>query len=222
MSKPIAWSYSALNAFETCCWRYYLTKVTKEVTEAPTEATMWGNRVHKALEHRLGGKPLADTMVQFEPFAKAVLSKGGRVDTEQKVAVNAAFQPVGYFAPDVWCRAVTDFTVHKGEKLFVGDWKTGKPTPESAQLRLSAAMSFAHRPYIKECTVAFVWLKGSTPPTVEKFTRDEAPSLWAEFLPRVKRLQDAVDSKTFPKRPSGLCKKHCPVPKEKCEFRGEG
>ena len=45
MSKPFAWSYSALGAFETCPHRYMVTRVTKAITEPQTEATLWGNRV---------------------------------------------------------------------------------------------------------------------------------------------------------------------------------
>ena len=44
------WSYSALTSYETCPKRYQLTRVTKQVTEPQTEATRWGNEVHKALE----------------------------------------------------------------------------------------------------------------------------------------------------------------------------
>ena len=46
-----AWSYSSLNAFETCPRRYQLTRVTKEVVERQHEASIYGNRVHKHLEN---------------------------------------------------------------------------------------------------------------------------------------------------------------------------
>ena len=52
MVKPTRpWSYSALSAFETCPRRYQLTRVTKEVVERQHEASIWGNKVHKHLEH---------------------------------------------------------------------------------------------------------------------------------------------------------------------------
>lgn len=220
MTKPVAWSYSALTAFETCPWRYYLTKVAKEVSEPQTEATTWGRKVHKDLELRLGGKPLPADTAQYEKFAATVLNKGGRIETEKKMAVNAAFQPVAYFAKDVWCRAVSDFTVEKGRNLFAGDWKTGKPTPDSQQLALSAAMEFAHRPYIEKVIVSFIWLNTGTL-TTNVYKKDDAVGIWQEFLPRVQRLEIAVRDNKFPKRPSGLCKKWCPVSKDRCEFRGE-
>ena len=45
-----AWSYSSLRAFETCPWRYYLTRVSKEVIEPETEVLKWGNEVHKVFD----------------------------------------------------------------------------------------------------------------------------------------------------------------------------
>lgn len=39
MSKPVAWSYSALTSFETCPHRHYETKIAKTIKEPPTLAT---------------------------------------------------------------------------------------------------------------------------------------------------------------------------------------
>ena len=50
MSKPLAWSYSLLQAFETCPRRFKLTRITKEVQEPQSEAMLHGNEVHKSLE----------------------------------------------------------------------------------------------------------------------------------------------------------------------------
>lgn len=223
MNKPVAWSYSALNAFETCPKRYYLTKISKQVVEPQTEATLWGNRVHKALEDRLVKRtPLPETLVQFEDIAKSVVdrSAGGKLEAETKMALTQNFKPTTWFAKDVWVRGITDFTITKNDKVFIGDWKTGKPTPESAQLRLTAAMTFAHKPAIKTVVNSFVWLKTGGH-TTEVFTRDDVPAIWQEFMPRIERLNNAVAENKFPPKPSGLCAKWCPVGKKLCEFCGK-
>lgn len=221
MSKPVAWSYSALNAFETCPRRYYLTKVTKQVVEPQTEATLWGNQVHKALELRLTQrKPLGDSMAAYEPLVQSIVSKGGKIEAEQKMALTRNLLPTTFFAKDVWVRGITDFTIEKNGKLFVGDWKTGKPDPDSAQLRLSAAMVMAQKPHVKMVINAFVWLKTGDI-TAEKFTRDDVPAIWQEFAPRVRRLEIAYEENKFPPKPSGLCRKWCPVGKALCEHCGE-
>jgi hypothetical protein len=220
VTKPVAWSYSALDAFETCPWRYYLTKVTKEVVEPQTEATLWGNRVHKSLELYLTKRqPLPHELAQFQSVADTVVrrAEGGKLEAEKKMALTASFQPTTWFGKDVWVRGITDFTVHKGDKLFIGDWKTGRPQPNSSQLKLTAAMAFAHRPYIQKITNAFVWLK-TNETTAETFTREDIPAIWQEFAPRVRRLELAVAENKFPKRPSGLCAKWCPC--TGCEHNG--
>lgn len=223
MPKPVAWSYSSLTAFETCPKRYYLTKVSKQVQEPQTEATIWGNQVHKALEKRLvNHMPLPDSMTQFESVAATVAgrAKGGRLEAESKMALTQSFKPTTWFGKDVWVRGITDFTIQKGDTVFIGDWKTGKPTPESAQLKLTAAMTFAHKPYVNRVINAFVWLQTGGI-THETFTRDDIPQIWQEFAPRVQRLEHAMEESKFPARPSGLCRKWCPVGKSLCEHCGE-
>jgi hypothetical protein len=219
--KSLTWSYSALDAFETCPHRYYLTKVTKEIQEPQTQATMWGNQVHRALEHRVTKHvPLPESMAEFEPIAALVVKRaeGGVIKAEQKMALTRDFRPTTWFGKDVYVRGITDFTIQKGDSVFIGDWKTGKPTPQSAQLKLTAAMTFAHQPYINRIVNAFVWLKTGGV-TTATFTRDDIPVIWQEFAPRVQRMEQALADNKFPKRPSGLCRKWCPV--NTCEHNGK-
>lgn len=223
MTKSVAWSYSSLSAFETCPKRYYLTKVSKQVKEPQTEATMWGNQVHKALEYRLVKRePLPASMAMFEPIAAKVAKRaeGAKLEAEQKMALTKSFAPTSWFSKDVWVRGITDFTITKGDKVFIGDWKTGKPTPESAQLKLTAAMTMHQKPYVNTVINAFVWLKTGEI-THEVFTREDIPAIWQEFSPRVQRLDDAMESDKWPARPSGLCRKWCPVGKSLCDHCGE-
>lgn len=219
-SRKFAWSYSALNAFETCPRRYFLTRVSKKVVEPQSEAIVWGNTVHKALEDRITKrKALPEGMRQWEPLVEQITGKGGKVDAETRMALNRNLRPTEYFASDVWVRGITDVTVIKGDKAFVGDWKTGKPTPESAQLKLTAAMIMACKPFINKVINAFVWLKTNTV-TSETFTREDIPAIWQEFTPRVQRIEIAHQEDKWPARPSGLCRQWCPVGRENCEHCG--
>ena len=213
MSKPVAWSYSALSSFETCPWRYFKTKVEKSIIEPQTEATLWGNEVHKALEHRIkDARPLPAKMVQYEPIAAKIEAKGkGKtVATEQKLALTRDLRETTFFAKDVWLRSILDLSIETGTKAVIIDYKTGKKNPDSQQLQLSAAVYFATRPWIDTITNTFLWLQtGET--TTEVFQREQTHEIWQEFIPRAKRLEDAVAQGTFPQRPSGLCRSWCPV-----------
>jgi len=220
MSKPFAWSYSQLTSYEDCPRRHYLTKVSKQVSEQQSEEMLWGNRVHKALEMRVKiGEPLPLSMTEYEPIAQKIIDAAGDKTTEQKVALNKDLEPCTYFAKDVWVRGITDITIQNDSKVVILDYKTGAPKPNSAQLRLSAGITFAHMPYVETITTGFLWLKtGGT--TTETLTRDDVPGIWQEFYPRVQRLEHALDSNQFPPKPSGLCRKWCPVGRSLCEHCG--
>lgn len=218
-----AWSYSALDSFETCPRRHYLTKVSKEVVEQQTEQMKDGLRVHKALELRLTKNvPLPVEMQSYEVVASTIANraKGGVFDAEQKLCLSADYRPVSFFDKAAWVRGIIDFTIVKGDKVFIGDYKTGVPKPNSAQLRLTAAMVMHCKPWVQKAVNSFVWLKTGGC-TTETITRADVPVIWQEFAPRVQRFQIAHDENKFPPRPSGLCRKYCPVGKAKCEHCGE-
>lgn len=221
MNKSVAWSYSALDAFETCPHRYFKTKVEKSVIEPQTEATKWGNLVHKALELRVrDGTPLPEGMDKFEPTAAKIanIAQGKKLGTEQKLALTKDFKETTFFARDVWLRSILDVYIENGSRAFLGDYKTGKKNPNSEQLQLSAAVFFATRPWVKEITTTFLWLQ-SNEVTAEQFTQEDTPAIWQNFLPRVKRLEEAVALNKFPQRPSGLCRGWCPV--HSCPHNGK-
>ena len=223
----IAWSHSVLESFETCPWRHYLTKVSKEVVDPPGPAMSRGRAVHTMFEKRLKqGSPLIGEMVQHEPIVERLetLAIGGKLEAETQMALTQNYTTTSWFAKDVWVRAITDVSVFKKDKAFVGDWKTGKRKDmATAQLKLSAAVLFAQKPWLNEIRNSFIWLDepdASLRFTSEVFNRADAPNLWREFLPRVARLESAHAQNQWPKRPSGLCKRHCPVPRAKCEHSG--
>lgn len=228
--REIPWSHSLLDAYETCPKRYYLTKVVKAVTEPMSEQMKWGNKVHKALELRIAKHtPLPEDLTQYEPFAAKMLkaAEGGQITAEQKLGLNRDFNPVSFFAKDIWVRCITDVTVEKGKAVLIADWKTGKPKPNSAQLKLSAAVTFHQKPYVEKIVNTFIWLQhGST--TTETYTPEDIPKIWNEFLPRVHHLNEAHHqysqnpdqaSRAFPPKPSGLCRSWCPC--KTCEFNGQ-
>lgn len=222
MSKSFSWSWSQLENFEGCPWRWANESWWKTVPYVQNDAAKWGDKVHQALEKRTGPEklPLPPNMAQFEPVALSVVAaelKGAKLTTEQKLAIDDAWRPAGYFRdPNTWCRAITDFTLEKGDHVIIGDYKTGRPKAGSGQLKLAAAVTLAHRPHINKATTTFVWIgERKAPPTKEVITRDQLPEIRAEFVGRVKAMTDAVAAEKFPKRPSGLCgwcslgRKHC-------------
>ena len=219
MSKPVAWSYSALDSFETCGWRHYLTRVSKQVADPPGEAAKWGLEAHKAFENHLKHRtPLPEALLPYAPLCRSLITAGGKLLVEHQIALTKDFRTTTWFGKDVWVRSVVDAGVDKGRKLVACDWKLGRRKVDSAQMRLFAANLFHSRPHVNEITTLFMWLPDKKADK-EVFYRADLPELWKEFLPRVRRLEIAHEEQKWPKRPSGLCKKWCPVPPDQCEFR---
>lgn len=219
MTKPVAWSHSALNSYETCPRRHYLTKVSKEVPDPPGATATHGLTVHKAFEARLRERtPLPPTLEQFDSFVTILLRKQGELLVEQQWAIDRSFRPVAWFDKSVWCRAVIDAGKVQGERAVLFDWKTGKRKMDSDQLKLSAGMAFARFPQVQTVVTGFVWL-GAQKLDQETYHRAQVGDIWGTFLPRVARLEVATQENRWEPRPSGLCRNYCPVPKNRCEFR---
>lgn len=218
MSKP--WSYSLLSDFETCPRRFYFTRETREVVEPPNEAMTHGNQVHKVLEQgiRDGAAP-PQGYEQYAPYIATARAAPGEHLVEYKFGLDRVLRPTGFFSPDVWVRGVFDFVALRGPRAVVLDWKTGKPKVDRDQLTLFAAATLATFGQIEAVKTGYVWLAHGKIDR-EVFVRADAPGIWDEFRARVARVDLARETNNFPPSPSGLCRKHCPVPFSKCEFSG--
>src|SRR3990167_7417552 len=201
----VKWSYSSLTTFEKCPRQYEKTRVTQEVVDKGSAATAWGTKVHEAFERRIrDGVALPSEIAQCEPFVGQFCCKGRRVMVEHKMALNRRFYPVDFDSPDYWCRGIADVVVLHHDKALVVDWKTGAVRKDSRQLVLMAAMVFAHFKELVSCKTAFVWVAHDKT-TTETFQRHDVPTLWQEFLPKVRCLESAYELNKWLPQPGKLC-----------------
>lgn len=208
-----AWTYSQLDKFETCPRQFYHARVKKDFPEPPTEATIWGERVHKALELRVKeGTPLPEGMTQWEGIANKFAGLAGEKYCELQMAVDRNFQPADW--NNAWSRGIADLIIINKDKAAIFDHKTGRRKP-TEQLMLYAGYTFAMFPDVDYVTTGFVWLKDKKIDKQE-FTREQVSEIWLEFLPRVRKLEMAYEKDNWPCRPSGLCHGWCPA--KSCEF----
>lgn len=222
MPGVLPWSYSSLQAFETCSRRFYLTRIKKVVSEPQSEAMLHGNRVHKALELAVGGtQTLGKGYESYQPIVDRLRATSGDKHTEQKFGLTADFKPTTFFGKDVWMRGVLDLTiVKKPQKVaIVLDYKTGKVKTDGDQLKLFAAATFAQYPWLQTVKTGYIWL-AEDKTTAKDFTPEDVPVIWQEFMPRIKRMELAEENNKWLPNPSGLCKRHCSVGKRLCEYCG--
>lgn len=212
-----AWSISALSAYESCPKKFYMTAIAKKFSDPPSEAMTWGSNVHKAFENYFKQDSRFPVgMEGFEPLASKLKATGLAADgmmVESKLSINANLEPTGYFDKDVWVRSVVDYGVVNPPKVMVVDFKTGRRKESDDQLALMAGMIFAVNQGVREVASTFIWLQEKDDQKYERkvYLRDQVGEIWNRFLPRVNRFQDAFAKTEYPPRPSGLCRKHCPV-----------
>lgn len=215
----LAHSFSSLKMYENCPLRYYYQRITKEVSDSPGEASIYGERVHKQLELRLkDGAPLPQETAKYEPLINTLERKaeGKTLLVEQELTLNERLSPTGWWDDDAWMRSKLDVLIIHKSKAFVGDYKTGKRRPDFTQLELFALQVFAHYPDVDSVTSAFLWLKDNAIDK-EEYSRDDAPVMWSRLLRRVHTIENSLEKEKWPANPSGLCN-YCPA-KHICKYR---
>ena len=230
MTKPFSWSWSRLKNWRTCPKRFYEIDVAKNYTEPEAGALKWGHEVHQAMANRIARQaPLPEGMQDYDDWPQRMItlkSAGSHVLVENRLAMSKDFLKTGFFDQGTWFRGVVDVLAIGKETAISLDWKTGgNINPEFEQLGLSAQLVFANFPDINEVQTAYIWLShtndnGKVLTTKETYTRDNMLPLWNELWPEIKTMAEAHRTTTYPPKPSGLCKRHCPV--VSCPYHGKG
>ncbi|RPH74028.1 hypothetical protein EHM76_04315 [bacterium] len=222
-----SWSWTRLKNFRACPKRHYHIEVAKDIIEPQTEALRWGDEFHKAMAAYIGeGKPLPAHMEKYDALPGAIRNakaRGANVEVEQQLAMDRDFQPTGWRDWDrTWLRGIADVLIvaQSKKRAAAFDWKTGqKIDPSMEQLGLSAALIFAKYPEIETVHTAYYWVAHHAD-TEAVYQRDDMLPFWNKLLPELKRWEKDASEMTYPPRPSGLCKRHCPV--THCAYHGKG
>lgn len=210
-----AWSYSSMKTFETCPKQYYHLRVAKDYRGAETPEAAYGTEFHKACEDYVrDGTPLDLRFAHVKPVLDALLKLKGERFCELKMALNTSLQPCDFFAKDVFVRGVADLLIlnrKRGTGFYV-DYKTGKSSryADTDQLELMALMVFILFPEIRKLHGSLLFVAAGE--VIEKVClRSDRKKLWARWLGKYDRLETAYREKVWNPRPSGLCRRHCPV-----------
>ena len=203
-------SYSSIKMYENCPKRYYHQRITKEVEDVGSAATIYGTRVHADLEERLAnGKKLTEETSKHESLCSEILKTKSEVLVEQKMCLTKEFTPTTWMAKDAWFRSIVDVLLLNEKSATVMDWKTGKRRPDFMQLELFAMQVFFHYPKIEKVITSFVWLKELGTDT-KVFKRDkDLQSIINKFLIKLKHIYTSVKTDNWIPKPSGLCR-FCP------------
>jgi hypothetical protein len=229
MATPLPWSHTALNGFETCARQFEEVKVLRNYQDTQNEAALWGDAFHKAAEKWIGAEvagapiPLPDIVQNYHGYLRQFVDRPGDTYVERQYALDRQLAPCDFLDPPgtkrVWCRGIIDVLTLLGKEAWVDDHKTGKRKVDNQQLVIFALLVFYHHPEIETVHTAFHWVKTNEKDS-KSFHRSQIAELWATLTPKLERYKAAFHSGIFPPRPSGLCKRHCPV--DTCEYHGGG
>lgn len=218
--KVLPYSYSSLTSFETCPYKHYMIKVSKQVQDLPYAQAEFGIKVHTGAELYIKDNtpydgPFAQRIVEVVDHYRA--KPESTLLAEHKLTVTRKKKPTEWFADDAHARGIVDLLVRGPDWTHIADWKTGKPNQFTTQLKHNAMLEMIHRPEVKKVTWNYEWLKHGTktPGTLHReFLNEE----WDKFELRVIRLEQALKDNDWPKKPSGLCKAYCAV--TECKHNG--
>ena len=213
------WSYTHLDTFGNCAHQYHWKYILKN-KEPPTPEMLEGHKVDEVLEKRVAANiALPAQYAKWEPLVGSIVTtaqnSGGQIRTQMKVGINREMKPTDFFAKDVYGRGVFDVAIEWPQRMFIGDWKTGKTREKDFQVMIFAFFGFLLRPEVEKITACNIWLPTLKPGTQYNYDRGELPRMWSEIFLKLAAMENAAARDEWPKRPSPLCG-WCPV--LECEF----
>ena len=217
----ITFSHSSLKDFETCRRKYHEVKVLKNFKSQDSEHNLLGLRMHEAAELYIrDDTPLTPEFAHLKGMLDTLKAMPGRKLCEYEMALTEDLRPCGFKADDVWVRGIADLIVVDDENLTarVFDYKTGNHKyADTDQLKLMAAMLFAHMPHLRLVTGGLLFVKSDVV-VKTRVSLEEVQGIWWRYRERVSHIAQCYDTGVWNPTQSGLCRKYCPV--TSCEFNG--
>ncbi len=194
--KPLVLSYTMLNTYRNICpYQAKARFIDKKYPFVKTPQLEWGDTVHKAMELRIGGgKPLPQTMHQWEKFAAPFYAV--KAKAEMKLGMTAGGHACDFFAKDVWLRGKADVMV-----------VNGNVREDPLELEIQALLLNAKYPNLTSISGFYIWLaenrigqKHDVSHTRDTFT----------YVQRIAAdLEEDMRNGEFEQRRGGLCP-YCP------------
>jgi hypothetical protein len=209
------WSYSSLKTFEQCPKKYYHLKVVKDVKDEGSEATVYGQDLHKAAEDYIkSDTPIPPKFAYVQDTVDAIKNIEGEKHCELKLGIKVTddgYEPCDFFDKDVWWRGIGDVIIVNGETAYSIDYKTSKNAKyaDLKQLDILAAALFVHFPQVKKIKSALAFVVSNEFVHKEHFA-EMRDSYFALFNPELDRLASAQETGVWNTNTGPLCR-YCPV-----------
>jgi len=210
-----AWSYSSIKTFDQCPKKYYHLKILKDVKDTGSEATIYGQEVHKAAEDYIkDGVPIPEKFAYIRGVVEALGRKEGEKHTELRLGVkriDGGYEPCKFLGKGVWWRGIADLVIIDGDTAYSVDYKTSKNAKyaDVKQLDLVAGGIFTHFPQVDKIRSALIFLVSNDVIKKDHY-REHMHNYLSTFDPLLDRLEIAEESGVWNAKSGPLCR-FCPV-----------
>lgn len=207
----IVWSYSSIKTFSQCPRKYYHLKVLKDVKDTGSEATVYGEEVHKAAELYIkDGTPVPKKFAFIIPVLESLAAIEGEKYCEVKLGARVAgtsYEACEFFAKDVWWRGISDLVIVQGDKAYSVDYKTSKNAKyaDTKQLDVVAAAIFLRFPQVNTIKSGLLFVVSNE--FIEKVHhRKNLNAYFSVFQPELDRLAAAHTTDVWNACSGPLCR----------------
>ena len=218
--RPFAWSYSRRSDFENCPAKYAASHFYCTVPYTESKEAQYGNRVHKAAEMFLKGKPHPDVeaLLPVEKYCEKMIRTGCPIKAELQIALTRDLRPTSWFSGTAWCRMQIDVVLEKTKtQCLLFDFKTGgNIRHDEEQLRVNIAGLSVLYPQYEQYEGRYIWTKHDEITTIKPVSKQDCQFIWEDALARAYKMEEAWRLERFPPKPSPLCPR-CAV--EGCKVR---
>ena len=210
-----AWSYSSIKTFDQCPKKYYHLKILKDIKDTGSEATIYGQEVHKAAEDYIkDGVPIPEKFAYIREVVEALGRKEGEKHTDLRLGVkriDGGYEPCKFLGKGVWWRGIADLVIIDGDTAYSVDYKTSKNAKyaDVKQLDLVAGGIFTHFPQVDKIRSALIFLVSNDVIKKDHY-REHMHNYLSTFDPLLDRLEVAEESGVWNAKSGPLCR-FCPV-----------
>lgn len=213
-----AHSYSSLKCFDTCARKYFHLYKAKDVKDAGSKESTYGDDMHKRLaKYILEGAPLPPDHAKAKALLDTLRARSDSLFAERRMAVRGNLRACEFFDHATWMRGVLDVLAVKGSTAVCLDWKYGKRRPDFLQLKIFALLTFQNYAQVDTIQSSFLWMADGMAQDKRTYTRDQIPEIVAELQEKMDRVQACQDRDNWPLNPGALCG-WCPVTVAKCPY----
>ncbi len=205
MGKVTAWSFSRYLDYEKCPFKFKCKYIDK-IQEPPSPALDKGRLVHKKGEDYLTAPIATEVPKEYVQFQDQMVELRNLTPlVEQKWALNANWQPTGWFDRDAWLRIVTDACVAYGDgEVEVIDHKTGRQYDyHQDQMEIFACGAAFYLKGPVEKVTTRLWYLDSGHEEIKSFTFSECEELSYKWEDKPKAM---LNDDVFAPRPGSECK----------------